>query len=216
MVLGATVGLGNSPADPQELQQDFFNLIKAQQLFIEMTGQEDVAIERILEYIRETPAPESDFQKSGMKLSGRKRDSLGVRLFRLSQQLLKAMDEEFYHALVDDTEWERYFVLEWRREGDIVVKINEPPDGVYYIDSGEVETFDESGKLIATLSDGTIFGEMAYFSEKKKRNATVIAKTDLVMRRIASEDFQRLPIIMKIFQRIAQGRQEEATAPGQF
>lgn len=29
MVLGATVGLGNSPADPQELQQDFFNLIKA-------------------------------------------------------------------------------------------------------------------------------------------------------------------------------------------
>lgn len=208
---------GNSPMG---ITPDFpavrHKLIKAQQLFIEMTGQEDVAIERILEYIRETPAPESDFQKSGMKLSGRKRDSLGVRLFRLSQQLLKAMDEEFYHALVDDTEWERYFVLEWRREGDIVVKINEPPDGVYYIDSGEVETFDESGKLIATLSDGTIFGEMAYFSEKKKRNATVIAKTDLVMRRIASEDFQRLPIIMKIFQRIAQGRQEEATAPGQF
>lgn len=202
---------GNSPMG---ITPDFpavrKKLLKAQQLFIEMTGKEDIAIERILEYIRETPSPEGDFSKSGMKLAGRKRDSLGVRLFRLSQQLLKAMDQEFYHALVDDTEWERYFVLEWRREGDVVVKINEPPDGIYYIDSGEVETFDEQGRLITTLSDGTIFGEMAYFSEKKKRNATVIAKTDLVMRRIASDDFQKLPIIMKIFKRIAQGRHQRA------
>ncbi len=207
---------GNSPMG---ITPDFpvvrNKLIKAQQLFVEMTGKEDVAIERILEYIRETPAPESDFQKSGMKLSGRKRDSLGVRLFRLSQQLLKAMDQEFYHTLVDDTEWERYFVLEWRREGEVVFTINEAPDGIYYIDSGEVETFDENGKLIATLSDGTIFGEMAYFSEKKKRNATVIAKTDLVMRRIASDDFQKLPVIMKIFKRIAQGRQDDTTTLGQ-
>ena len=201
---------GNSPMG---ITPDFpavrHKLIKAQQLFIEMTGKDDVAIGRILEYIRETPTPESDFSKLGMKLSGRKRDSLGVRLFRLSQQLLKAMDREFYNALVDDTEWERYFVLEWRREGEVIVKINEAPDGIYYIDSGEVETFDENGKLIATLSDGTIFGEMAYFSKKKKRNATVIAKTDLVMRRISSEDFQKLPIIRKIFQRIAQGRQDD-------
>ncbi len=208
---------GNSPMG---ITPDFpavrHQLIKAQQLFIEMTGKEDIAIERILEYIRETPSPGGDFLKSGMKLSGRKRDSLGVRLFRLSQQLLKAMDQEFYHALVNDTEWERCFVLEWRKEGDVIVKINEAPNGIYFIDSGEVETFDEDGNLIATLSDGTIFGEMAYFSEKKKRNATVIAKTDLVMRRIASDDFQNLPVIMKIFQRIAQGRQlGEAAALGQ-
>lgn len=201
---------GNSPMG---ITPDFpavrHKLAKAQQLFLEMTGKEDVAIERILEYIRETPTPESDFPKSGMKLAGRKRDSLGVRLFRLSQQLLRAMDREFYQALVDDTEWERYFVLEWRKEGEVIVKINEAPDGIYYIDSGEVETFDENGKLIATLSDGTVFGEMAYFSEKKKRNATVVAKTDLVMRRITSENFQKLPIIQKIFQRIAQGRQDD-------
>ncbi|RPH42804.1 MAG: hypothetical protein EHM86_02050 [Desulfobulbaceae bacterium] len=207
---------GNSPMG---LTPDFpvvrKKLLKAQKLFVEMTGQEDIGIERILEYIRETPSPESDFQKSGMKLAGRKRDSLGVRLFRLSQQLLRAMDQEFYHALVDDTDWERYFILEWRREGEVVVKINESPDGIYYIDSGTVETFDDKGRLIATLSDGNVFGEMAYFSKMKKRNATVIAKTDLVMRRISSEDFQNLPIIVKIFQRIAQGRSERATALGQ-
>lgn len=208
---------GNSPMG---ITPDFptvrNKLVKAQQLFREMTGKEDLAIERILEYIRETPAPESDFQKSGMKLAGRKRDSLGIRLFRLSQQLLKAMDREFYHALVVDTEWERYFVLEWRKQGETVVKINEAPDGIYYIDRGEVNTFDESGRLIATLSDGNVFGEMAYFSKQKKRNATVVAKTDLVLRRITSDDFQRLPTIVKIFERIAQGRQEEAAALGQF
>lgn len=207
---------GNSPMG---ITPDFpvvrKKLIKAQKLFVEMTGMEDIGIERILEYIRETPSPESDFQKSGMKLAGRKRDSLGVRLFRLSQQLLRAMDQEFYHALVDDTDWERYFILEWRREGEVIVKINESPDGIYYIDSGTVETFDDKGRLIATLSDGNVFGEMAYFSKRKKRNATVIAKTDLVMRRISSEDFQKLPIIVKIFHRIAQGRLERATALGQ-
>jgi class 3 adenylate cyclase len=208
---------GNSPMG---ITPDFptvrNKLVKAQQLFYEMTGKEDLAIERILEYIRETPAPESDFQKSGMKLAGRKRDSLGIRLFRLSQQLLKAMDREFYHALVVDTDWERFFVLEWRKQGETVVKINEAPDGIYYIDRGEVDTFDESGRLIATLNDGNVFGEMAYFSKQKKRNATVVAKTDLVLRRITSEDFQRLPTIVKIFERIAQGRQEEAAALGQF
>ena len=190
-------------------------LLKAQKLFVELTGKEDQAIERILEYIRETPSPESDFQQQGMKLSSRKRDSLGIRLFRLSQQLLKAMDREFYHALVVDTDWERFFVLEWKKQGDVVVRVDEAPDGIYYIDSGEVETFDKRGRLIATLSDGDIFGEMAYFSKKGKRNATVVAKTDIVVRKISSDDFKRLPTIEKIFHRIAQGRRtRQITASG--
>lgn len=190
-------------------------LLKAQKLFVELTGKEDQAIERILEYIRETPSPESDFQQLGMKLSNRKRDSLGIRLFRLSQQLLKAMDREFYHALVVDTDWERFFVLEWKKQGEVVVRVDEAPDGIYYIDSGEVETFDKNGRLIATLGDGDIFGEMAYFSKKGKRNATVVAKTDLVVRKISSDDFKRLPTIEKIFHRIAQGRRmRQVTAPG--
>ena len=190
-------------------------LLKAQKLFVELTGKEDQAIERILEYIRETPSPESDFQQQGMKLSSRKRDSLGIRLFRLSQQLLKAMDREFYHALVVDTDWERFFILEWKKQGDVVVRVDEAPDGIYYIDSGEAETYDKRGRLIAALGAGDIFGEMAYFSKKGKRNATVIAKTDLVVRKISSDDFKRLPTIEKIFHRIAQGRRTRQRAtPG--
>jgi len=90
-------------------------LIEAQKLFTEMTGKKDLATERILEYIRENPTPAGDFSNLGMKLASRRRDSLGVRIFRLSQQLLRAMDIESYHALVVDTEWERYFVLEWKK-----------------------------------------------------------------------------------------------------
>jgi hypothetical protein len=189
-------------------------LIEAQKLFTEMTGKKDLATERILEYIRENPTPAGDFSNLGMKLASRRRDSLGVRIFRLSQQLLRAMDIESYHALVVDTEWERYFVLEWKKKGEIVVKVNEEPDGIYYIDSGEAETFDEKGRLLATLAEGDIFGEMAYFSKIRKRNATVVAKTDLVVRKISSADFRKLPVIEKIFQRIAQGRRTPTAVPG--
>jgi len=181
-------------------------LLRAQILFTEMTGRKDLATERILEYIRENPTPAGDFGNLGMKLASRRRDSLGIRIFRLSQQLLRAMDIESYHALVVDTEWERYFVLEWKKKGEIIVKINEEPDGIYYIDSGEAETFDEQGRLLATLAEGDIFGEMAYFSKIRKRNATVVAKTDLVVRRISTDDFKKLPIIGKIFKRIARRR----------
>jgi len=190
------------------------NLIEAQKLFTEMTGKKDLATERILEYIRENPTPAGDFSNLGMKLASRRRDSLGVRIFRLSQQLLRAMDIESYHALVVDTEWERYFVLEWKKKGEIVVKVNEEPDGIYYIDSGEAETFDEEGRLLATLGEGDIFGEMAYFSKIRTRNATVVAKTDLVVRKISSADFRKLPVIEKIFQRIAQGRRTPTAVPG--
>jgi hypothetical protein len=189
-------------------------LIEAQKLFTEMTGKKDLATERILEYIRENPTPAGDFSNLGMKLASRRRDSLGVRIFRLSQQLLRAMDIESYHALVVDTEWERYFVLEWKKKGEIVVKVNEEPDGIYYIDSGEAETFDDKGRLLATLGEGDIFGEMAYFSKIRKRNATVVAKTDLVVRKISSADFRKLPVIEKIFQRIAQGRRTPTAVPG--
>nr|WP_240191673.1 cyclic nucleotide-binding domain-containing protein [Desulfoprunum benzoelyticum] len=124
------------------------------------------------------------------------------------------MDSESYHALVVDTEWERYFVLEWKKKGEIIVKVNEKPDGIYYIDSGEAETFDERGCRIATLADGDIFGEMAYFSKTGKRNATVVAKTDLVVRKISTADFRKLPVIDEIFKRIAQGRRTPTAVPG--
>jgi len=184
-------------------------LLQAQSLFKAMTGKEDLAIERILEYIRETPLPAKDFSVTGMKLMEKKRDSLGDRLFHLSKQLLRAMNPEFYHALVVDTGWEKYFKLEWRKKGETIIRINSIPDGIYYLDSGTAQTVNAQGEFLSIIEEGTIFGEMAYFAGEKKRTATVLAKTDVVLRKISTEDFRKLPVIIEIVKRIAMARQKE-------
>ncbi len=180
-----------------------------QSLFMEIVGGRDIATERIMEYIRETPYPDADFEKTGMKIHSKKGNPLGARLYHLSKQLLRAIDSELYQVLVEDTEWERHFRLEWRKKGEAIVKINEPPDGVYYIDSGKAHALDEDGNIRATFGEGSIFGEMAYFTKEKRRNATVIAGTDLVVRKVSNEHLDKLPVIKRIFQRLAEGRQEK-------
>lgn len=184
-------------------------LLAAQKVFRELTGRLDVGIERILEYIRETPFPASDFAQRGMRLMEKKRDSLGERLFHLSKELLRAMDSDFYHALVVDTNWERYFKLEWCKKGDVIIRIDSVPDGIYYLESGTVEILNDKEELLSTMEAGSIFGEMAYFDREKRRTATVRAKTEMVLRKISTDDFQKLPVIIRIFERIASARRQE-------
>ena len=184
-------------------------LLRAQRYFKKLSGKKDIGIERILEYIRETPFPASDFDRRGMKLMEKKRDSLGERLFHLSKELLKALDPDFYHALVVDTAWEQFFKLEWKKAGEDIIEIDSVPDGIYYLDSGTAETFNANDELLSTMESGMIFGEMAYFGKEKKRTATVRAKSDVVLRRISTQDFEKLPIIIKIFERIAIARRQE-------
>jgi len=197
--------LGIEPDFPRVREE----LLLTQKYFRELTGREDAGTERILEYIRETPFPADDFDQQGMKLMEKKRDSLGERLFHLSKELLRAMNPAFYHALVVDTEWERYFKLEWCKKGATIIKIDSVPDGIYYLDSGTALAFNGEGELLATMTAGAIFGEMAYFGKAQKRTATVTAKTDVVLRRISTEDFKKLPVIIEIFERIARARQRE-------
>ena len=189
-------------------------LLEAQTFFKKLTGQRDGAIERILEYIRETPFPADDFGSKGMRLMEKKRDSLGERLLHLSKQLLRAMNPDFYHALVEDTDWEHFFKLEWRKKGAAIIEIDGVPDGIYYLDSGTAETVNRKGELLSVIEEGTIFGEMAYFGKERKRTATVLAKTDVVLRKISTEDFEKLPVIIKIFERIAVARKEEISKKG--
>jgi class 3 adenylate cyclase len=186
-------------------------LNEVQKLFVSMTGKKDVPSERLLEYIRNTPFPGDEFKKVGMMIRETTGDSLGIRLLHLSNELLRAMDVDFYHTLVVDTEWERLFKLIWKKKGEVIVKINDPPNGVYYIDNGSVNAVDEEGNLITTLTAGNVFGEMAYFSSSRTRNATVIANSDVVLRRISGEEFEKLPVIMKIFETIARKREAAAS-----
>lgn len=198
-------GISNDTAVPN-FPKVRAELAEAQKLFRKITGKDDKSIERILEYIRENPMPEEGFIDSGMRLADKKRSTLGSRIFHLSSELLKAMNQEFYHALVVDTSWENQFHLEWRKKGDIIITINDEPDGVYFIDSGEVSTINEDGEEIAVLKAGTIFGEIAYFTGAGRRTATVQARTDVVMRKISGEDLKALPVIMSIFEQIANTR----------
>lgn len=196
-------------------------LTEVQELFIQMTGKKDVPSERLLEYIRNNPYPGDEFETVGMMIRETTGDSLGIRLLHLSNELLRAMDVDFYHTLVVDTEWERLFRLIWMKKDEEIVTSGEPPNGVYYIDNGSVNVVGEDGKLITTLTAGNVFGEMAYFSDNRVRNATVVANSDVVLRRISGRDFEKLPVVMKIFRKIANKRFEErglkedqATPPG--
>ena len=108
-----------------------------------------------------------------------------------------------------DTEWENSFQLEWCKKGEKIVTVGDPADGIYYIDSGSAYAIDAEENILATFAEGSIFGEMAYYNKEKKRNATVIAATDVVLRKVSNEDFESLPVIKKLFYRLAQKRTEK-------
>jgi class 3 adenylate cyclase len=181
-------------------------LLAAQEIFIEMTGQRDLATERLLEYIGNYPQPENDFTSIGMKIGESTGPNLGVRLLNLSSGLFKAMDAEFYQTLVMNTEWERLFKLTWRKKDERIIAYQDRPDGVYFIDQGSVDVLDEQGQRLNTLGAGDVFGEMAYFTKPGRRSASVVARSDLVLRQISGDDLKNLPTIKKIFRKIAQKR----------
>ena len=181
-------------------------LHQAASLFREATGVIDLATLRILDYLCEYPYPMDSFEQQGMTIDEKQSHFMGIRLLRLSQQLFKALDKEFYHALVENTYWDTYFRVEWRKKGEKVIRIGDERDGIYYLAKGKVRVEDIQGNILSQLSEGDIFGEMAYFSKDRKRNATVVAMTDIVVRKISTEDFEKSPILHKVFAEIAKRR----------
>ncbi len=180
-------------------------LLAAKELFAKISNKADVATERLLQYIRKNPCPEQEFTQVGMKIWDTETQTTEVAMPSLPGELFKAVDCELYTTLFENTEWENKFKLIWRDKGDTIIKINTPPDGVYFIARGEVSVFNDADIPIAQLKAGNIFGEMAYFYGPT-RTATIIADTDLVLRRITCEDLDQLPVIKKILGKIADQR----------
>jgi len=181
-------------------------LHRAASIFREATGIMDLATLRILDYLREHPYPMDTFEQQGMIIDEKQGKTMGIPLLRLSQQMFKALDGEFYDALVENTNWDACFRIEGRKKGEEIIRIGDERDGIYYLAKGKVRVEDREGNIIARLSDGDIFGEMAYFSEDGKRNATVVADTDVVLRKISTEDFEKFPILHNLFAEIAKRR----------
>lgn len=183
------------------------NLHRAADLFKKITGQYDLSTNRILIYIRELSFPISEFHSKGMTIDEKKGiEHFGVRLFRLPQELLKSLDQEFYNTFILDNEWESYFHLEWREKGEVIIEKGAEPEGVYFLTKGEVNILDADKKIISVIKEGDIFGEIAYFTPAGKRTATVVASTDSILHRITGEDFHKFPVLRNLFERIAEKR----------
>jgi len=181
-------------------------LHQADMAFSEATGQLDMATLRISQYIHENPYPVDTFEQQGMAIDEKQGHSIGIRLLLLSQQLIKAFDREFYHALIENTDWEALFRIHWFRKGEVIMRAGDEPNGIYYLARGDVQVQDAGGRTVARLSDGDIFGEMAYFTNDRRRSATVVAMTDIAVRRISTEDFEKTPVLHSLFAEIARRR----------
>lgn len=184
-------------------------LLEAQEFYLAKVGVEDRATSQIVRYISENPEPDSDFNTHGMRMTEKKRDVFGERILHMSCGFLKAFDEDLYHALIEETSWERSFKLEWYRKGDEILKFGDIADGVYYLDSGTLRTINKDGEELSTIGEGSVFGEVAYLYSEKRRTATVIAETNVVLRRISTADLDKYPEIKTIFEAVARKKKEE-------
>ncbi len=75
--------------------------------------------------------------------------------------------------------------------GEVIFKTDDPGEEIYFIQSGDVEIKDQSQNPLATLSDGSFFGEMALISERP-RSATAVAKSFCEVYTLSRKDFESL------------------------
>ena len=74
------------------------------------------------------------------------------------------------------------------RTGDTIFEKGDRPDHVYYLEKGSV-TLEEIG---VTLSEGEIFGEIAFFTDAQERTQTARAVTECRIMVLDERDFMRI------------------------
>ena len=77
-----------------------------------------------------------------------------------------------------------------RLPGDIIVSEGEETNDAYIILSGEIEVT-KKGRVIATLHENTIFGEIAMI-DSRPRTATCTAKTNVTLGQVTRENYKQL------------------------
>lgn len=76
--------------------------------------------------------------------------------------------------------------------GEVVFRVGDLGDDYYVVESGEVDVMGDD-RVVATLGPGQGFGEIALL-RRTRRTATVLARSDLVLRALSSERF--LPAVL--------------------
>ncbi|KAK0087514.1 hypothetical protein PV325_000850 [Microctonus aethiopoides] len=96
---------------------------------------------------------------------------------------------------------------------DVIVRANQPGDCMYFISSGTVSIYTDSGKEVCHLEDGAHFGEIALVMPDEHRVATVIAVEMCELYRLERNDFMRTiypyPILWERIKKIAIERHEK-------
>jgi voltage-gated potassium channel len=122
---------------------------------------------------------------------------------------LKGAEQELLEDIMQALE-PRIFV-----PGERVFRIDEHGDALYLIHSGQVEILTRDNQIIATLTDGAVFGEIALISDKP-RTATVRAKTYCDLYVLPKEAFNRVisayPEFKKQLEIVMNERQQPAPA----
>ncbi len=186
------------------------HLTRAEKLFTRLSGCSDIATRRLLDYIEENPLPGPSFMANGMRISESPCTTADYELPSLADTLLKSLNKKLYRDLQAIRHREKFFEVIWHKKGEVIVRYNKEPDGIYFIVTGQAKVINADNTQISTLKTGDIFGEMAYFSANGKRTATVIAESDMVLRRMNSKELDNHPESRDIFATIASQRQMQA------
>lgn len=94
-------------------------------------------------------------------------------------------EEEVLLLLTDEESHERTISTD-----DLVVRAGDPGDSLFLIGAGSVQVT-VSGTVVAVLSPGDIFGEIAVL-ERQPRSASVTARENCTLLEIEGEVFRRL------------------------
>jgi putative ABC transport system ATP-binding protein len=78
-------------------------------------------------------------------------------------------------------------IAEYQREGTEIIRQGDPGEKFYLIRHGVVDVLVD-GKLVSSLKEGDFFGEAALLTGNP-RNATIVAKQDVLLYSLGKEDF---------------------------
>ncbi len=187
------------------------HLLNADRLFIKLAGSVDIATRRLLEYIDDNPLPGSSFLAHGMRIFESRHTSPDYQLPSLADTLLKSLDKRLFEDLQTIRNRERTYQVFWHKEGETILRKGSRANGIYFIVTGKAAVIADDSTRIGELEAGEVFGEMAYFSPDGRRTATVVAESDMVLRRMSARELENHPESRMILATIARRRREKVS-----
>ena len=113
-------------------------------------------------------------------------------IVKYTHDRIMGQKERSSHHMVDDqfiNQLDRYNHFNIK-EGEMLFDVGDKSDAFFYISGGSMNVVDETGKVIANLTSGQSFGEIAALTGMP-RTARLVAKTDTDLFEVLSKDVSR-------------------------